>query len=45
MVLNGEEELECEVNVDGVGLENVSKFKYLGWVLDEASIDGTECSR
>ena len=30
MVMNGEEELECEVHVDGVRLEHVSEFKYLG---------------
>ena len=34
MVL-GEEGLECEISVDGVQLEQVSKFKYLGCVLDE----------
>ena len=34
MVLNGEEELECEVNVDGIRLEHVSEIKYLGCVLD-----------
>ena len=27
MVLNGEEGLECEVHVDGIRLEHVSKFK------------------
>ena len=37
MVMNGEEGLECEVQVDGVHLEHVPKFKYLGCVLDEAS--------
>ena len=45
MVMNGEEGLECEVHVDGVRLENVSEFKYLGGVLDEASTDGAACSR
>ena len=35
MVLNGEEELECEVSVDGMQLENVSEFKYLGCVMGE----------
>ena len=30
MVLNGEEGLECEVHVDGMQLEYVSEFKYLG---------------
>ena len=30
MVMNGEEGLECEVHVDGIRLEHVSEFKYLG---------------
>ena len=43
MVLCGEEGLEdC---VDGIRLEHVSKFKYLGCVLDESSTDEAECSR
>ena len=29
-VLNGKEGLECEVHVDGIRLEHVSEFKYLG---------------
>ena len=29
----------------GVHLEHVSKFKYLGCVLDESGADGAECSR
>ena len=45
MVLNGEERLECEVQVAGIRLEHVSKFKYLGCVLDKSGIDGAECSR
>ena len=40
MVLNGEEGLECKVHVDGIFLEHVSEFKYLGCVLDES-----ECSK
>ena len=32
MVLNGEEGLECEVHIDGIRLEHVSEFKYLGCV-------------
>ena len=40
MVMNGEEGLECEVHVDGVLLEHVSEFKFLGCVLDEAGTDG-----
>ena len=46
VVLLGQEEgLECEVCVDGVRLENVSKFNYLGCVLDESGRDEEECSR
>ena len=40
MVLNGEEELECEVYVDGIHLDHVSEFKYLGCVLDESGTNG-----
>ena len=40
MVLNGEEGLECEVHVDGIHLEHVSEFKYLGCILDESATDG-----
>ena len=36
MVLNREEGLMCEVHVDGIHLEHVSEFKYLGCVLDES---------
>ena len=35
MVLNEEEELEYKVHADGICLEHVSEFKYLGCVLDE----------
>ena len=35
----------CEVHVDGVHLEHISEFKYLGCVLDEAGRVGAECSR
>ena len=45
MIMNEEERLECEVHVDGVHLEHVSKFKYWGYVLVEAGTDGVECSR
>ena len=45
MVLNGEEGLECEVHVDGICLEHISEFKYLGCVLDESGTNGAECSR
>ena len=45
MVLGGEEVLECEVCVDGIHLEHVSKFKYLGCILEESSTDEPECSR
>ena len=43
-VLKGEERLECEVYGDGIRLEQVSEFKYLGCVLDEYGTDEAECS-
>ena len=33
MILNGEEGLEFEVHVEGIRLEHVSEFKYLGCAL------------
>ena len=45
MVLNGEEGLKCEVHVDGVRLEYVWEFKYLGCVLGESGTDWAEYSR
>ena len=45
IVLYGDEGLECEVHVDGICLEHVSEFKYLGCVLDESGTDGAECNR
>ena len=42
MVLNVE---ECEVCVDGMQLEDVSDFKYLGCISDESGTDGPEYSR
>ena len=44
MVLKGEDILECEAHVDGIHLEHVSEFKYLGCVLDESGTDGAEYS-
>ena len=45
MVPNGEEGLMCEVHVDGIRLEHVSKFKYLGCVLEESGRYEAECNR
>ena len=42
MVLRVEEGLECEVCVDGIFLEHVSEFKYLGCILHESGTDETE---
>ena len=39
MVFGGEGELEYEVFVDGICLEHVSEFKYLGFVLNESGTD------
>ena len=33
------------MHVDGIHLEHVFEFKYLGCVLDEAGTDGAECIR
>ena len=37
--------MQCEAHIDGIRLEHVSEFKYLGWVLDELGTDVAECSR
>ena len=42
MVLDGEKGLKCEVRVDGISLEHVSEFKYLGCILDESGTDEPE---
>ena len=45
MVLGGEEGVECEVCEDGMRLEYVPEFKYLGCVLDDSCTDEIECRR
>ena len=45
IVLNREEGLQCEVHGDGIRLQHVSKFKYLGCVLDDSGIDCAEYNR
>ena len=45
LILNREDGLECKVYVDKTRLEQVSEFKYLGYVLDESGTDVAECSR
>ena len=39
MILGGEEELECEVCVDGIRLEYILEFKYLRCLLNESGTD------
>ena len=39
MVLNEEKVLECEVHVDEIRVKHVSRYKHLGWVLDESGTD------
>ena len=39
MVLGGKEGLGCEIYVYGAQLEEVSEFKYLGYILDESGTD------
>ena len=45
MVLGREEGLKWEVYVDGMRLEHVSEFRYLGCVLDESGTNEAERSR
>ena len=45
IILNREEGLKCEVHVDGIPLEHVLEFKYLGCVLGESGTNGAEYSR
>ena len=45
MIMNGKEGLVCEVHIDGIRLEHISEFKYLGCVLGDAATDGAECRR
>src|SRR5678815_352953 len=40
-----EDSPQSEVMLDGEQLEQVSEFKYLGYVLDEKGTDDAECSR
>ena len=40
-----EEGLNCEVQLDGICLEHVSKLKCLGCVLDKSGSDRAKCSR
>src|SRR5678815_4489350 len=40
-----EDSPRCEVMLDGEQLEQVSEFKYLGYMLDEKGTDDAECSR
>ena len=37
--------MECEVCVNGMRLEQLSEFKYLGCVLDESGTDEAVCCR
>ena len=45
MVLNEEEGLKYEVHIDGIHLEHVSEFKYLGYILDKLDTDGQNVER
>ena len=42
MEVDGEEGLESDTLVNGMRLEHVSEFKFLGYVLDESGTDGSE---
>ena len=38
-VLNGREGLKCEVYIDGIHVEDILEFKYLGYFLDKSGTD------
>ena len=41
----GKERTPCRILLDGEQLEQVSEFKYLGYMLDERGTDDAECNR
>ena len=43
MVFGGEKGLVCKVLVDGMQMEHVSEFKYLGCVSEYLGTDGAKC--
>ena len=45
IVLGEEEWVECDVCVDGMRLQHMSEFKYLGCILDESGTYEAECSK
>ena len=45
MMLGGKKGLACKFCIEGIRLEQISEFKYLGCVLDESGTDEAECSR
>ena len=45
MLLGGKEGLEFVVCANGIRLEHVLEFKYLGSVLNKSGTDETKCSR
>ena len=45
VLLNRDEVLEYEAYVDGMQLEHVWEFKYLGCVLNESGTDKADCYR
>jgi hypothetical protein len=44
MVMNGVD-VQCHLEVDGVQLEQVPVFKYLGYMIENKGIDDVECDR
>src|SRR5678816_1841837 len=45
VVVVREDSPRCEVMLDGEQLEQVSEFKYLGYMLDKKGTDDGECSK
>ena len=40
-----DEHTQCQIMLDGEELEQVSEFKYLGYMLDDKGTDDAECGR
>jgi hypothetical protein len=45
VMVMSEEHTRCQIMLDGEQLEQVSEFKYLGYMLDEKGMDDAECGR
>ena len=45
VMVMSDEHMQCQIMLDGEQLEQVSEFKYLGYMLDDKGTDDAECGR